>query len=88
MDGGRKLPIVDEFYSIQGEGFNTGKPAYFIRIGGCDIGCSCVTFQFTRLYDKIVTEHSKVSICQGTYHSMGFESIACSERNRIINLIK
>jgi hypothetical protein len=64
------------------------KEIYSITPNKCDIGCSCVTFQFTRLYDKIVTEHSKVSICQGTYHSMGFESIACSERNRIINLIK
>lgn len=34
------LPIVEQFYSIQGEGCNTGKAAYFIRIGGCDIGCS------------------------------------------------
>ena len=34
-----KLPLVEEFYSIQGEGYNTGKPAYFIRVGGCDIGC-------------------------------------------------
>lgn len=33
------LPIVEEFYTIQGEGFHTGKAAYFIRIGGCDIGC-------------------------------------------------
>jgi 7-carboxy-7-deazaguanine synthase len=37
---GKTLPLVEEFYSIQGEGFNTGKAAYFIRIGGCDIGCS------------------------------------------------
>jgi len=35
-----KLPLVEEFYSIQGEGCNTGKAAYFIRVGGCDIGCS------------------------------------------------
>ncbi len=27
------------FYSIQGEGYNTGKAAFFIRIGGCDVGC-------------------------------------------------
>jgi 7-carboxy-7-deazaguanine synthase len=38
--GDRNLPIVEEFYSIQGEGFHTGKAAYFIRLGGCDIGCS------------------------------------------------
>jgi len=39
LEKGLKLPIMEEFYSIQGEGFNTGKPAYFIRIGGCDVGC-------------------------------------------------
>ena len=36
---GEALPVVEEFYSIQGEGFHAGKPAYFIRIGGCDIAC-------------------------------------------------
>jgi len=36
---GEKLPLVEQFYTLQGEGFHTGKAAYFIRIGGCDIGC-------------------------------------------------
>ncbi len=36
---GLVLPLVEQFYSLQGEGFHTGKAAYFIRIGGCDIGC-------------------------------------------------
>ncbi|MBL7890188.1 MAG: radical SAM protein [Bacteroidia bacterium] len=30
---------MEEFYTIQGEGFHSGKAAYFIRIGGCDVGC-------------------------------------------------
>ncbi len=34
-----KIPILEEFYSIQGEGFNTGKAAYFVRVGGCDLAC-------------------------------------------------
>jgi 7-carboxy-7-deazaguanine synthase len=34
-----KLPVMESFYTIQGEGFNTGKASYFIRLGGCDIGC-------------------------------------------------
>ena len=38
-DGGRMLPVMEEFYSLQGEGFHTGSAAYFLRIGGCDIGC-------------------------------------------------
>jgi organic radical activating enzyme len=36
---GIMLPLMEEFYTIQGEGFHTGTPAYFIRIGGCDVGC-------------------------------------------------
>ena len=37
---GKKLPVVEEFYTLQGEGYNMGKAAYFLRIGGCDVGCS------------------------------------------------
>lgn len=33
------LPLMEEFYTIQGEGGHTGTAAYFIRIGGCDVGC-------------------------------------------------
>jgi organic radical activating enzyme len=36
---GSKLPLMEAFYTIQGEGYHTGKAAYFIRVGGCDIGC-------------------------------------------------
>lgn len=39
LEKGKMLPIMEHFYTIQGEGGNTGKPAYFIRIGGCDVGC-------------------------------------------------
>lgn len=39
LSTGKMLPLMETFYSIQGEGFNVGKPAFFIRIGGCDIGC-------------------------------------------------
>lgn len=39
LKGGLLLPLVESFYTIQGEGFNTGKAAYFIRLGGCDVGC-------------------------------------------------
>ncbi len=34
------LPVMESFYTIQGEGFYSGTPAYFIRLGGCDVGCS------------------------------------------------
>lgn len=34
-----EYPIMEHFYTIQGEGAHTGKPAYFIRTAGCDVGC-------------------------------------------------
>lgn len=39
LEQGLELPLMEEFYTIQGEGFHSGKPAYFIRVGGCDVGC-------------------------------------------------
>jgi 7-carboxy-7-deazaguanine synthase len=38
-ENGSLLPLMEDFYTIQGEGFHTGKAAYFLRIGGCDVGC-------------------------------------------------
>jgi organic radical activating enzyme len=34
-----QLPVMEQFHTIQGEGFHTGKSAYFIRLAGCDVGC-------------------------------------------------
>jgi organic radical activating enzyme len=39
IDKGLLLPLMEEFYTIQGEGYHKGTAAYFIRIGGCDVGC-------------------------------------------------
>ncbi len=33
------LPVMEAFYTIQGEGFFQGNAAYFIRLAGCDVGC-------------------------------------------------
>ncbi len=33
------LPVMESFYTLQGEGYHSGKAAYFIRLGGCDVGC-------------------------------------------------
>ncbi|MEI2756506.1 MAG: 7-carboxy-7-deazaguanine synthase QueE [Chitinophagaceae bacterium] len=34
-----QLPVMEHFYTIQGEGYHQGRAAYFIRLGGCDVGC-------------------------------------------------
>ena len=36
---GITLPVMEHFYTLQGEGVHQGKAAYFIRLGGCDVGC-------------------------------------------------
>lgn len=39
VDSTKALPLMEAFYTIQGEGFHTGRAAYFIRLAGCDVGC-------------------------------------------------
>ncbi|NQY05935.1 MAG: 7-carboxy-7-deazaguanine synthase QueE [Flavobacteriaceae bacterium] len=39
VNEGVMLPLMEAFYTIQGEGFYKGTAAYFIRVGGCDVGC-------------------------------------------------
>jgi len=59
LDGGGRLPLVEDFYTLQGEGYHTGKPAYFIRLGGCDIGCCWCDAKFTwnpRIFPPVEVE--------------------------------
>jgi 7-carboxy-7-deazaguanine synthase len=39
LSTGNNLPVMEHFYTIQGEGYHQGRAAYFIRLGGCDVGC-------------------------------------------------
>jgi organic radical activating enzyme len=39
IHSGKELPLMEHFYTLQGEGFHHGRPAYFVRLGGCDVGC-------------------------------------------------
>lgn len=60
LKGGELLPLAESFYSIQGEGYNTGKAAFFIRLGGCDVGCSWCDAKETwnpGLYPPVTIEH-------------------------------
>ena len=40
VKAGVSLPLMEHFYSLQGEGYHAGTAAYFIRLAGCDVGCS------------------------------------------------
>ena len=39
IDTSTPLPVMEHFYTLQGEGYHQGRAAYFIRLGGCDVGC-------------------------------------------------
>jgi len=39
LEEGTLLPLMEAFYTLQGEGYHKGSAAYFIRVGGCDVGC-------------------------------------------------
>lgn len=55
-----KLPVMEAFYTLQGEGFHAGRAAYFIRLGGCDVGC--VWCDVKESWDAEI--HPKISISQ------------------------
>ena len=38
-EAGGALPVMEQFYTLQGEGVHAGRAAYFIRLAGCDVGC-------------------------------------------------
>lgn len=44
---GTVLPLVEEFFTIQGEGYHAGEAAWFIRLGGCDVGCNWCDSRFS-----------------------------------------
>ena len=55
----QSLPVMESFYTIQGEGFHQGKAAYFIRLGGCDVGC--VWCDVKESWDVAVHPHQSVT---------------------------
>ena len=73
---GYELPLMEAFYTLQGEGFHKGGAAFFIRIGGCDIGChwcdvkeswDAKTYPLTYI-NKIIKQakkHSEVVVITG-----------------------
>lgn len=69
VDQGKSLPLMEAFYTLQGEGYHKGSAAYFIRIGGCDVGCHWCDVKESwdsekhppTAVDRIVQEASKYS---------------------------
>jgi len=53
-----KFPLMESFYTLQGEGFHQGKAAYFIRLAGCDVGC--VWCDVKESWDKNL--HKEISV--------------------------
>lgn len=53
------LPLVEDFYTLQGEGAHTGRAAWFVRLGGCDVGCSWCDARETwnpKIYPPVAVE--------------------------------
>jgi organic radical activating enzyme len=59
------LPVMEHFYTLQGEGFHQGKAAYFIRLGGCDVGCVWCDVKESwdaAAHPKLSIEHLKLKV--------------------------
>ena len=61
------LPVMEHFYTIQGEGYHQGKAAYFIRLGGCDVGCVWCDVKDSwdvEKHPKLRIEHLKLNVLE------------------------
>jgi len=61
-------PVMEAFYTIQGEGFYQGHAAYFIRLGGCDVGCHWCDVKESWEADK----HPKKTVEEMVREASGF----------------
>ncbi|MFH0841812.1 MAG: 7-carboxy-7-deazaguanine synthase QueE [Bacteroidota bacterium] len=100
--GDRLLPLVEDFYSIQGEGFHSGKAAYFLRLGGCDIGCRwCDTplswdpcnhplVEVTEIVSKVIRSGTDSVVVTGGEPLMWNLDYLCSKlkKNKIITYLE
>ena len=71
------LPVRESFYTIQGEGQYSGTPAYFVRLGGCDVGCKWCDVKESwdadkfdwigvqAIVDEVTTSGSKLAVITG-----------------------
>ena len=71
-----KLPISEDFYSIQCEGITTGKPAYFIRLKGCNLSCGASTAQVKQIRDA-GKGNTNSGTFQGDLHKDGKATWTC-----------
>lgn len=62
-------PVMEYFYSVQGEGFHAGSPAFFIRLGGCDVGC--VWCDVKDSWDKDAHPVLETDVLVGAYEQSG-----------------
>jgi organic radical activating enzyme len=99
---GIMLPLVEEFYTIQGEGYHAGEAAWFIRLGGCDVGCNWCDSRFSwnpdifppvstdEIIDKAVSSGAKSVVVTGGEPLMWNLDYLCSglKNNNISTFIE
>lgn len=85
------LPIVEHFYTLQGEGAFAGKAAYFIRTAGCDVGCVwCDTkhswdmqahqeMSVNKIVKNVLEQHAEIAVITGGEPLMHSLDILTSE---------
>lgn len=69
LDQGLVVPLMEAFYTIQGEGYHKGTAAYFVRIGGCDVGCHWCDVKESWDAEKHPPTSIKTIVSQAKKHS-------------------
>ena len=80
--GSHILPVMESFYSIQGEGYHSGKPAYFVRLAGCNVKCSwCDVKESWSIYENQFVKIEEI-VEKINKHSTDLSLIHISEPTR------
>ncbi len=95
------LPVMEQFYTLQGEGYHQGKAAYFIRLGGCDVGCvwcdvkdswdanNHPRIEIDKLVDTVVASGTPLAVITGgepLMHNLDALTAALKEKNIQTNI--
>lgn len=67
------IPLMEDFYSLQGEGFHSGRAAYFIRLAGCDVGC--IWCDVKESWDASAHPKATVEEMVGRVHASGTDFV-------------
>ena len=80
--GSHLLPVMESFYSIQGEGYHSGRPAFFVRLAGCNVKCTwCDVKESWSIYENQFVKIEEIVEKINSQIKMDYVITVCNNAN-------